>query len=657
MPREIVLGNGNMLINLDANANLRDLYFPFVGMENHLVGRKCRLGIWVEGSFRWLDDEHWVKSITYRPGTLVSEMETCHPDVPVQLNVTDAVHYRFNILLRTITLKNRAERPLEVRLFFHNNFYVGGNDIGDTATYDPDPGAMVHYKREHYLLISGYSGHGGIWQYHVQKRFGGEEGSSRDAEDGLLSGNPVDQGSVDSTISFRLNLVAEGNEELTMWICVGESLGEVTELNDLVRESGVHELTRETDTYWRHWLLATGIPFEGLPEELSEALQRSLLVTRTQIDNGGAILAANDTDILETNRDHYSYVWPRDGALVAYALDLAGCHDITSAFFRFSDRTLEPGGYFLHKYLPNGLVGSTWHSRVPDDGGIQLPIQEDETGLVLWALWQHYLQAGNFEVMADFYPTLIKPAAEFMVAYRNPESGLPLDSFDLWEERRGVFSFTTAAVCAGLEAAALFAKMFGDDAFAERWRKSALEVREAMVRYLFDEGRGRFLRGLFTSPSGEYLPDYTLDASLYGIYRFGVFPAGDWRVEQTMRAVAEGLWVHTDVGGIGRYTNDYYFKRSDDIERVPGNPWIICTLWVADWYIGHAENEAELQRGLQLIEWARCHQLPSGVFSEQVHPYTGEPLSVAPLTWSHATFCQVVLHYLEKRKSLSLDLS
>lgn len=34
------------------------------------------------------------------------------------------------------------------------------------------------------------------------------------------------------------------------------------------------------------------------------------------------------------------------------------------------------------------------------------------------------------------------------------------------------------------------------------------------------------------------------------------------------------------------------------------------------------------------------------------HPYTGEPLSVAPLTWSHATFCQVVLSYLAKWESL-----
>jgi UDP-N-acetylglucosamine:LPS N-acetylglucosamine transferase len=74
-----------MLLNFDASASLRDLYFPFVGMENHVVGRKCRLGIWVEGCFRWLDDDQWIKSISYRPGTLVSDFHGLHPDLPVEV--------------------------------------------------------------------------------------------------------------------------------------------------------------------------------------------------------------------------------------------------------------------------------------------------------------------------------------------------------------------------------------------------------------------------------------------------------------------------------------------------------------------------------------------------------------------------------------------
>jgi GH15 family glucan-1,4-alpha-glucosidase len=43
--------------------------------------------------------------------------------------------------------------------------------------------------------------------------------------------------------------------------------------------------------------------------------------------------------------------------------------------------------------------------------------------------------------------------------------------------------------------------------------------------------------------------------------------------------------------------------------------------------------------------------LPSGVLAEQVHPVTYRPLSVSPLTWSHAAFVTTILEYVEKRGS------
>ncbi len=39
----------------------------------------------------------------------------------------------------------------------------------------------------------------------------------------------------------------------------------------------------------------------------------------TQLDWEGGVLAANDSDVIQFNRDTYSYVWLRDGALTAHA--------------------------------------------------------------------------------------------------------------------------------------------------------------------------------------------------------------------------------------------------------------------------------------------------------------------------------------------------
>ena len=40
MPRHLVIGNDQLLITFDEALNVRDLYYPHVGMPNHLMGHK-----------------------------------------------------------------------------------------------------------------------------------------------------------------------------------------------------------------------------------------------------------------------------------------------------------------------------------------------------------------------------------------------------------------------------------------------------------------------------------------------------------------------------------------------------------------------------------------------------------------------------------------
>ncbi|HLQ11372.1 MAG TPA: glycoside hydrolase family 15 protein, partial [Ktedonobacteraceae bacterium] len=102
------------------------------------------------------------------------------------------------------------------------------------------------------------------------------------------------------------------------------------------------------------------------------------------------------------------------------------------------------------------------------------------------------------------------------------------------------------------------------------------------------------------------------------------------------------------VGGMARYENDYYYQVTHDLNQAQGNPWFICTLWLAQYRIAHACNIDELRTALPLLEWAQNHALQSGVMAEQVNPFTSEPLSVSPLTWSHAEYVLTVRWYLGK---------
>ncbi|MGI6332350.1 MAG: glycoside hydrolase family 15 protein, partial [Zhaonellaceae bacterium] len=186
-------------------------------------------------------------------------------------------------------------------------------------------------------LFNGYTDDKeGIFQFAVgTKRFGGAEGTWRDAEDGILEGNTIAQGSVDSTISFRLNLEPEEAKYIYYWVVVGATYSEIVDLNRYVLENTPEKLLRKVRDYWRTWVNKNNQNYYDLPPKVIELYKKSLLIVRTQIDNGGAIIAANDSDILKSARDHYSYMWPRDGALVAFALDKAGYPEVTTPFYRF----------------------------------------------------------------------------------------------------------------------------------------------------------------------------------------------------------------------------------------------------------------------------------------------------------------------------------
>jgi GH15 family glucan-1,4-alpha-glucosidase len=89
-------------------------------------------------------------------------------------------------------------------------------------------------------------------------------------------------------------------------------------------------------------------------------------------------------------------------------------------------------------------------------------------------------------------------------------------------------------------------------------------------------------------------------------------------------------------GGIARYEHDAYFL---DNEKYLGNPWIVCSLWMAQYYI----KKQQLDKAHELLSWSIGHASQSGMFSEQVDPDDGEQVGVSPLVWSHSTFIDTIL--------------
>jgi len=678
MPRALVLGNSTVLATFDEHLQMRDLYYPYVGMEDHTTyGHMHRIGVMVEGrGFSWVSDGTWHIEPRYISESLVGDSILRNDNLGLEIIAQDYVHPVYNIVMRHFHVRS-LDGPKTVRMFFNHNFYIYGDKQKDTAFYEPYTNSIIHYRQSRYFLIGGSTSNPteciqgikggkyasalrsmqefkscGISSFNCGKAdYRGLEGTWKDAEDGELARNPIEQGSVDSTVAIHCHVEEGKATDVILWLCIGKGLEEVLKLQQTVLDETPERLQRHCHNYWKSWVNKNQWNFGSLAPEIIDLFKRSLLMVRTHVDHDGGILAAADSDIMAFNRDTYTYVWPRDGAFVSLALDTAGYQEVTRKFFRFCTRIQMPDGYMLHKYNPDGSPGSSWHPWYRDKDP-QLPIQEDETALVIYAMWKHFQSTNDFEFLQDMYENFVKRASRFLYDFREEATGLPLPSYDPWEEHRGIFTYTTASTIAGLHASAEICHILGHHQHSELYQAAADKMKEALLFHLFDEGTKRFMKKIKRKDGETIERDTTPDASIGMIWTLGVLPADDPRVVSTMEQLFEHLWVKVGIGGMARYPNDTYQAVMPVGGDLPGNPWIITTLWMAQWQIALAKTTADLKKPKELLEWAQKRASSTGILPEQMHPITGAPLSVAPLTWSHATYVETVIKYVQKEKEI-----
>ena len=652
MARSIVLGNGELCVALDAHAQVRDLYFPHVGQEDHVRGNYLhRIGIWVDGTMSWFsEDPLWRIDIQCEEEALASRIVARHPKLAVELVFKDIVYTEQPVFFRRVVVTNHGAGTREIKLYFGQQFEIYKVHGGDTAYFDPAMHTVIHYKGRRVFLINAMQGGKPFSDYAIGiANFHGKEGAYRDADDGMLSKNPIEHGPVDSAVGVYAAYGPGESHTCHYWIAATRSIAEARELNHYILKKTPEHLIGRASAHWGAWVAVHSPDFGGLSKEHIALYKRSLMYVKAHVDQDGGVLASVDSDMLQYGLDTYSYVWPRDGAYAVLALSDAGETTPAKRFLEFCRSALTEDGYLMHKYLPDGSLGSSWHPWIRD-GHPQLPIQEDETALVICAMREYYRMSNDLEFLRMFYEPLVEKAAHFMLHYRDTKTKLPEACYDLWEEKRGVFTFTTAAVYAALTAAAELSAVLKKTENEQLFRTAAEETRDALLKYLWNEKAGAFFKMAYKK-DGEMAFDATIDASsAWGVFSFGVLPIDDPRLERAWEATVRSLSHGIPAGGIARYEGDQYYRQDRDSA---GNPWILTTLWYAEYLTARAKNIGDLGRVREIFDWVVKYAQPSGVLSEQLDPRTGAQISATPLTWSHAAYVSAVIKYLARTAKFS----
>jgi glucoamylase len=214
-------------------------------------------------------------------------------------------------------------------------------------------------------------------------------------------------------------------------------------------------------------------------------LNISAMILKTQEDklNPGALIASLSTPWGETSsakimNTGYKAVWPRDFYQTAMAMLAMGDRQTPLSAFTYLEKIQ------VKPETPTNKGASGWFlQKTLVDGEIELAnVQLDQTAMPImlaWKLW-HAGLIKTKQLKDHFYPSMIKPAADFLVSggyvsiSKNKVKIVPpTTQQERWEEQAGDSPSTIAAEITGLIAASDIAQAMDDSLSALKYQKTA----------------------------------------------------------------------------------------------------------------------------------------------------------------------------------------
>jgi GH15 family glucan-1,4-alpha-glucosidase len=349
---------------------------------------------------------------------------------------------------------------------------------------------------------------------------------------------------------------------------------------------------------------------------MANLYKRSIEIIQENQSSTGAYIAS-------PNFKNYAYCWFRDGAYIAYSMDIAGEHQSARRFHDWTADVLSRNANVIERAIENvkaagNLSGEHYlHARYTlegeEDHGDWPNYQLDGIGTWLWSLKKHAESTG------EKIPDSVLKSAELAVRYLSAVWRFPCS--DCWEEYPDqIHTYTLASIYAGIES---FSELTGRDN-----RNGLIQLEQSL-----------FKQGVHQGHFSKFLGTGEIDANLISLATpYGLVKPDHTLMDATITRIENQLYRG---GGIRRYPGDTYFG---------GGEWILLTAWLG-WYW---TERGKTERAQQLLGWIESRADEKGYLPEQV-PYNlnkpeyyevwrkrwGEIAN--PLLWSHAMY--IILYH------------
>jgi GH15 family glucan-1,4-alpha-glucosidase len=392
-----------------------------------------------------------------------------------------------------------------------------------------------------------------------------------------------------------------------------------------------------TAHHWQEWLKHGIFP----DHPWRTYLQRSALTLKgLSYAPTGAMIAAASTSLPETpggerNWD-YRYTWIRDSTFMLWGLYTLGFEWEANDFFYFIADLAEAeegdlqimygieGESRLEEQVLDHLSGYDGARPVRIGNGAYNQRQHDVWGAVLDSIYLHTKSRDNLP--ERMWPILKRQVAGALAAWRDPDRGI-------WEVRGEPRHFTSSKLMCWVAAdrGARLARLREDHATAERWQSAAEEIHADICANALDK------RGVFT----QHYDTDALDASVLLMPLVRFLPAGDQRIRDTVRAVADEL---TEEGLVLRYRTE----QTDDGLAGEEGTFTICSFWL----VSALCEIGEIAEARQLLEKLLSYASPLQLYAEEIDPRTGRHLGNFPQAFTHLAQINAVMHVIRAEEEL-----
>lgn len=622
---DAIIGNQNITASYSKKGELLRLFYPYTDYKQFIEFYHVGIKVNDSGIIYLHDDINNVYQQQYIEDTNILLTEIFNTYFKLKITQTDFASIKENMIIRKYKFTNENVIDINLNLLVHAKLIsTDNNQVSGLCKND----SLIQYMHDYSLCTFS------------KEKINSSQINNVETTiiDGIIWDKDYIGMSRDSGISYNLeSLKPNETKEFTLIIYIDDNkngLDGIEKTIDRIKTIDMKTEQENAKKYWKRYLknhdgLNLNLENNSRNNKILEIYKRTILLYPLLTNHStGGISAAVEIDEKLTKCGRYTYCWPRDAVFITHAMDILKMQKETEKFYKvFCKNTQSRNGMWEQRFFTDGRLAPCW--------GYQI----DETASVVYGVYNHYKLTEDKKFLKDNLK-MCEKAIKFLQTYIEnilSEKREIHVSYDLWEMHEGIHLYSIASIFSAYNSMIEIYEVLKEEFIKnrvkqenvnkqkEQLRKDLVKIKEFALKNFYDENRKSFVRSI---------EDRKIDISILGaIVPFNMFMPKEKKIINTVENI--NLTIRTYTGGYKRFEDDHYMG---------GNPWVIATLWMAEYYLEAGENS----KARECFDLILRTSAPHGFLAEQINNETMSPAWIIGLGWSHAMFIIVLKRMIEK---------